>query len=291
MKGGSVSIDGGARREARLRTVARSSERRDRIAHQVSNRLVNAGDLVRFAGSVLRDIPTTLRLYPGEVFRQAGILILSSAAVILFMQAMLGAVLGVTAHYLFNGVGIGSYIAAVNSVGSVRGILQIMFGWIVAAKVGCGIVAEIGAMKISEEIDAMEVMGIQSRAYLCGSRVVAAIVVLPFLFVTGLLVNFAAGYVVNTKYLNTVSEGGFVNILFLFQNNRDFTIAMIWALAVSLVVILVACYYGYTASGGPVGVGYNTAQSMLVSMVLISVVAMILVQLFYGNDANAPIAN
>lgn len=290
MKGESMTVDNQTRRAA-LRKAARSADRGKPLSEKMTKMLLSAGDLVKFSGSVLREIPHALRLYPGEVFRQAGILILSSAAVILFMQAMLGAVLGVTAHYLFNGVGIGSYIAAVNSVGSVRGILQIMFGWIVAAKIGCGIVAEIGAMRISDEIDAMEVMGIHSRAYLCSSRLAAAFVVMPFLFLTGLLVNFGAGYLVNTKYLNTVSEGGFINILFLFQNHRDFMIAMVWALIVGLVVILVACYYGYTASGGPVGVGYNTAQSMLVSMVLISVIAMFLVQLFYGNDANAPIAN
>lgn len=251
----------------------------------------STGEFVEFALATFRQIPTAIRLYPSEIMRHCGAMIRSNAVVVVFMLFMMGAVMGLTAHFLFSNIGIDSYIAAVNSVAGVRGICQVVFGWIIAAKLGCGIVAELGAMRISEEIDALEVMGIRAIPFLASTRVIAAVLVLPMLFVVGLLVNFWAGWLFNVELLATVSSGGFEYFLYLFQNIRDFVIAMVWAAILGLIIVVVACYFGFTASGGPVGVGRNTAQSMLVNLVLVSIIGMMLVQLFYGNDPNAPIGN
>lgn len=257
----------------------------------VTRSLESTGAFVEFVLLAFREIPTAIRLYPSEIMRHCGAMIRSNAVVVVFMLFMMGAVMGLTAHFLFSNIGIDSYIAAVNSVAGVRGICQVVFGWIIAAKLGCGIVAELGAMRISEEIDALEVMGIRSIPFLVSTRVIAATIVLPMLFVVGLLVNFGAGYLFNVELLQTVSSGGFEYFLYLFQNFRDFTLAMVWAATLGLVIVVVASYFGYTASGGPVGVGRNTAQSMLVNLVLVSIIGMMLVQLFYGGSPNAPIGN
>lgn len=249
-----------------------------------------AADLIRFTGAVLRDLPT-LRLYLSEVFAQAGIIILSSALVLWFMEFMLGAVLGIETHYLFRQMGAASYVGSVPAIFATRGASETMWGWILSAKVGCGIVAEIGSMRIGEEIDAMEVMGVNSRAYLVGTRIAASIIAMPFLFAVGMLMSFAGAYVMNVVTLHTVSAGGFFSVLWSFQNITDFIFAVAWAMVISIVIIIVSCFFGYTASGGPVGVGNATAKSMAVNMVLISVLAMAVVQLLYGNNPNAPIAN
>ncbi|MBZ5735314.1 ABC transporter permease [Nocardioides sp. TRM66260-LWL] len=256
-----------------------------------ASRLERIGDFVDFMLEAIREIPYAVRAYPAEIMRHCGLLIRQNSLVVLFMLFMLGAVLGLTAHFLFTSIGIDSYIAAVNSVGGMRGIIQVVFGWIVAAKVGCGIVAELGAMRISDEIDALETMGIRSIAFLVSTRIVAMSIVMPLLFIVALSVNFYAGYLFNVDFLNTVSSGGFEYFLFLFQNGRDFAICVIWSFLLSLMLVVVSCYFGFTASGGPVGVGRNTAQSMLVNLVGISILSMMLVQLFYGNDPNAPIGN
>lgn len=256
-----------------------------------SSAVRNTGTIVEFCVEVLRELPIAVRMYSSEIFRHAGILIRQNALVVLAMVFMFGAVLGLTAHYLYNSIGIDSYIASVNAVGAMRGILQVVFGWIIAAKVGCGIVAEVGAMRISEEIDAMEVMGVRSLPYLIGTRFIAGAMVMPLLWLVSLVVNFFAGYLFNAMLLNTASEGAFVYFLFLFQNTYDLIVTTVWATVLGLIIMLVAGYYGYTAKGGPVGVGRNTAQSMLVNLVLVSFTAMMLVQLFYGNDPNAPIGN
>ena len=251
----------------------------------------SVGSMVRFVAQVLRDIPTAARLYPAEIFRHAGLLIRANSAVIFFMMFMLGAVFGLASHFLFSSIGIESYIAAAHTIGGMRGITEVVFGWIIAAKVGCGIVAEVGAMRISEEIDAMEVMGIRSIPYLVSTRVIAGLIVTPFLWICSLSLNFWAAYLFNVKLLQTASAGAFQYFLFLFQNIQDFLISVSWGTFLMLMVIVIASYYGYTAKGGPVGVGRNTAQSMLVNLVLISLTALMLVQLFYGNAPNAPIGN
>lgn len=257
----------------------------------VEQRLDGVGSFVEFVGQVFREMPTAIRLYPAEIVHHCGAQIRQNFLVAIFMLFMMGAVMGLTANFLFASIGIDSLIAAVNSVAGLRGMCQVVFGWIIAAKLGCGIVAELGAMRISEEIDALEVMGVRSVPYLASTRVIAAGITMPLLFVVGLLVNFGAGWLFNVELLNTVSSGGFEYFLYLFQNGKDFTIAMAWALVLGVMIVVVACYFGYTASGGPVGVGRATAQSMLVNLVLVSIVGMVLVQLFYGNSPNAPIGN
>lgn len=253
--------------------------------------LESLGAVVRFVGEVFRSIPFAVRVYPAEIFRHAGLLIRANSGVIFFMMFMLGAVFGLASHFLFSSIGIESYIAAAHTIGGMRGITEVVFGWIIAAKVGCGIVAEVGAMRISEEIDAMEVMGIRPIPYLVTTRLLAGLIVTPFLWVASLSLNFWAAYLFNVKLLQTASAGAFQYFLFLFQNVQDFLISVSWGTFLMMMVIVIASYYGYSAKGGPVGVGRNTAQSMLVNLVLISLTALMLVQLFYGNSPNAPIGN
>jgi len=267
----------------------RPTSRRERTAARMADTermrapFEDAGALVAFTLRVVKELPACVRLYPAEVLRQCGLLIRSNALVILFMLFMLGALLGITGTFLFEGIGLESYVAAISSVPMMRGVVEIVFGWVLAAKYGCGIVAELGAMRISEEIDAMDVMGVRSLPYLVGCRVVASLVVLPALFVAALGIHFVASKLFFVNLLSSVSDGGFDYVLFLLQSPRDFLVAVLWGTVTGFIVTVVACYYGYNASGGPVGVGRATAQGMLVNLVLISVTAMVMAQIFYAN--------
>lgn len=258
---------------------------------QLQRGVEHLAEVARFSWQVFRELPATLRLYPTEVINQAGVLIRGSALVILVLIATLALQSGVGGHFIFANPGINSYAGAIYSVALMRGLVEVIFGWIVAAKIGCGIVAEMGSMRISEEIDAMEVMGIRAVAYLAGTRVAAAILVMPFLFSTALLTEFTAGYVMSVHGMRTVSEGAFFEYLYLFQNLRDFATAVIWGGVTGVLCVVVATYYGYHAKGGPVGVGESTAKSMTVNLVLISTVAVAFAQIFYGGTPNAPIGN
>jgi phospholipid/cholesterol/gamma-HCH transport system permease protein len=250
--------------------------------------LEDTGNLVAFTWRTIKDMPLAFRLYPAECLRQVGSLLRSNLAVLLFMMVLLGALLGITGTFLFEGLGLESYVAAISSVPLMRGVVEIVFGWVLAAKYGCGIVAELGAMRISDEIDAMDVMGVESRPFLNSTRALASLVALPFVFVTGLELFFLSSRFFYVNVLQSVSSGGHDNILWVFQSPRDLLIATTWATVTGFVVTLVSVYYGYTASGGPVGVGRATAQSMLVNLVLISAVAVLFAMNFYlfgGGEA------
>lgn len=232
-----------------------------------------------------------VRHYTSEVFHQAGILILSSGLIIWLMQFVMGTACGLEASYTLKQIGAPLYSGIFNAFCSIRELAPYMWGYIFAAKVGCGLVAEIGSMKIADEVDAMEVMGVKSRSYLVGTRVMAAWLAMPFLYTVGLGVMYVSMYLVTVVQLGGVSSGGYNYIFWLYQNPLDFLYSLVKVMAMGTTIVFVGCFYGYTATGGSVGVGRNTARSMMLNMVLIHVIGVLTTQLFWGLNPNAPIAN
>jgi len=262
----------------------------DAVRRGFSDKLNNMVEMIIFFGQAFAAIPRTWK-YASEIFRQTGILILSSGLIIWFMELLIGAVFAVQGHYLTRQFGAGGYVGIFPALGGLRTCAPEMWGWILAAKVGCGLVAEIGSARISDEIDALEVMGVESKPYLIATRLIAALIAMPFLYIIGLGLLYLSSWFMVVHVLHTVSEGGFLTVLWAFQSPLDVLFSMIWTMVLGTIVVLVGCYYGYTASGGPVGVGQNTAKSMVVNMVLVSVIGLIAQQAFWGGFPNAPIAN
>jgi phospholipid/cholesterol/gamma-HCH transport system permease protein len=158
-----------------------------------------------------------------------------------------------------------------------------------AAKVGTGIVAELGSMRISDEIDALDVMGISSVTILCATRLFAAWLVLPFVYIAAIGAGFLASYIAVVEQIGEVSSGGFFLIFWMFQNPPDLLYSLLKAMVMATAIVLVGCYYGYHASGGPVGVGTATAKSMVLNIVLVHLIGMLGTQLFWGANPRAPI--
>jgi phospholipid/cholesterol/gamma-HCH transport system permease protein len=256
----------------------------------VKQSLATFGEIVRFSTGTVRAMPD-LRRYTGEVFHQAGILILSSGLIIWFMQFVVGTMCGTEASYTLKQIGAPLYSGVFTSYCGLREMAPYMWAYILAAKVGCGLVAELGSMRISDEIDAMEVMGIKSRSYLVGSRIIAAWMAMPFLFLVGLGLMYVSMYLSVVVMIGGVSSGGYLYTFWLYQNPFDLFGSMVKMMAMGTVVIFVGCFYGYTAGGGPVGVGRATAKSMMLNMVMIHIVGMLCSWIFWGVDANAPVAN
>ncbi|WP_067430573.1 ABC transporter permease [Nocardioides jensenii] len=246
------------------------------------------GGIARFGFDVLKSLPD-VRHYGTEVLRQAGIIILKSTFIIWFMMCMLGAEIALEAHYLLAQLGAGGYTAVFSSTGDYT-VAPEMWGWILAAKVGCGLVAELGSMRISEEIDALEVMGLDSRAYLVTTRILAIIIVTPFMFVTGTGLMYILGYFLNVHVFDSVSAGGYLSVFWSFTTQQDLILSLLQGSIMGLLIVLVACYYGYNASGGPVGVGKATAKSMVINLVIVSVLGAVFQQLFFGALSRAPIS-
>ena len=248
------------------------------------------GEIVKFTSQIVREV-ITLRVFRffGEALRQAGILIISSTLVIWGLVFIIGLQCGIEGAYFTYGEGTPAYSGVFAAWCDLRELVPLVFGYMMAAKVGTGIVAELGAMRISEEIDALEVMGVDSMLFLCATRLLAAWIVLPFMYIGAIGIAYLASYLAIVDQLGFVSSGGFLLVFWEFQNPADFLYSVIKGMTMATAIILVACYYGYNASGGPVGVGRATAKSMVLNLVLIHVIGMFGTQLFWGGNARAPI--
>jgi len=252
--------------------------------------LGSLGGIVRFAGLAFGDI-LNARVFHffGEVMRQAGILILGSAMVIWGMVFILGLQCGIEGAYFTRSTGSPGFAGVFTAWCDLREMVPYMFGYIMSAKVGTGIVAELGAMRINEEIDALEVMGVRPITFLAATRLLAAWIVLPFIYVAAVGVGFFASYLAVVHQIGEVSSGGYFLIFWMFQNPPDLLFSVIKGMAMATAIVAVGCYYGYTASGGPVGVGHATAKSMILNMVLVHLIGMMGSQLFWGANPRAPI--
>jgi phospholipid/cholesterol/gamma-HCH transport system permease protein len=252
--------------------------------------LASFGEIVRFCSTVVAEV-FTLKVFRffGEALRQAGILILSSTIVIWGLIFIIGLQCGIEGAYFNRAVGSPAYAGVFAAWCDLRELVPYAFGYMMAAKVGTGIVAELGSMRISDEIDALEVMGLNSVTFLCATRLLAAWMVLPFMYIAAVGAGFFASYLAVVEQIGEVSSGGFFLIFWMFQNPPDLLFSVIKAMAMATVIVLVGCYYGYTASGGPVGVGTATAKSMVLNIVLVHIIGMMGTLIFWGANPRAPI--
>jgi phospholipid/cholesterol/gamma-HCH transport system permease protein len=252
--------------------------------------LASFGEIVRFCGTVVGEV-FGLRVFRffGEALRQAGLLILTSTLVIWGLIFIIGLQCGIEGAYFNRAVGSPAYAGVFAAWCDLRELVPYAFGYMMAAKVGTGIVAELGSMRISDEIDALEVMGISSMTFLCATRLLAAWMVLPFMYLSGIGAGFIASYLAVVEQIGEVSSGGYSLIFWMFQNPPDLLYSVIKGMAMATVIVLVGCYYGYNASGGPVGVGTATAKSMVLNIVLVHLIGMLGTQFFWGANPRAPI--
>ncbi len=248
------------------------------------------GEIVKFTSRVVADV-LRLRVFRffGEALRQAGILIVGSTLVIWGLVFISGLECGIEGAYFNRSVGAPAYSGVFGAWCDLREIVPLAFGYMMSAKVGTGIVAELGSMRISDEIDALEVMGISGMTFLCATRLLAAWLVLPFVYLCSIGAGFFATYLAVVQQIGDVSSGGFFLIFWQFQNPPDLLFSLIKAMAMATMIVLVGCYYGYNASGGPVGVGTATAKSMVLNIVGVHLIGMLGTQLFWGANPRAPI--
>ncbi len=164
-----------------------------------------------------------------------------------------------------------------------------MAGLALAATVGCGFTAQLGAMRISEEVDALEVMGIPSLPFLVTTRMVAGFIAVIPLYVVGLLSSYAATRLISTGYYGQ-SAGTYDHYFNLFLPPGDVLWSFVKVMVFSVVIIAIHCWYGYTASGGPAGVGVAVGRAVRTSIVAINVVDFFLSLAIWGTTTTVRIA-
>jgi phospholipid/cholesterol/gamma-HCH transport system permease protein len=256
----------------------------------VSGWIASFGEIAKFAGKILGNV-YGLRVFRffGEALRQSGILILSSTIVIWGLVFIIGLQCGIEGAYFNRAVGAPAYAGVFAAWCDLRELVPYAFGYMMSAKVGTGIVAELGSMRISDEIDALEVMGIDSVLFLCATKLLGAWLVLPFVYITAVGAGFFASYLVVVQQIGDVSSGGYFLIFWMFQNPPDLLYSVIKAMFMATAIVLVGCYYGYHVTGGPVGVGTATAKSMVLNIVLVHLIGALGTQVFWGANPRAPI--
>jgi phospholipid/cholesterol/gamma-HCH transport system permease protein len=151
-----------------------------------------------------------------------------------------------------------------------------------AAQVGAGFTAELGAMRISDEIDALEVMSVPSKPYLVGTRVTAALIAIVPLYLISLFASFFATKLVTTEFFG-LSSGVYDYYFQLYLPPIDVFYSVLKAAIFAVLVALIHCYYGYNASGGPAGVGVAVGRAIRLSIVAVVVTNFVLSLIFWGG--------
>ena len=228
--------------------------------------------------------------YSAEVLRQIGLLATGSVLVIVMMSFVAGTSCGIAAEAFGQQIGAGVVGPLFSAFCVNREIVPFVFGFIVAAKVGGGIVAELGAMRVNEEIDAMDVMGVPSMTFAVASRLAAAFIVMPIAYIVALGAAEGAAWIGSYVRSGSVSQGTWEFAFYTVTSMTDILLSFVKGMVMTLGVVLVALYFGYTTGGGPVEVGTATARSMAVNLVLVTVLNMAMTFLFWGFNPRLPIA-
>lgn len=270
------------------RTLVRSSR-------QLGTALMRLGHMATFLVRALISIPVMLRHYRGEFLRILsditwgnGSIVVGggTAGVIIVLGAAGGAIVGLEGYNALHLLGMEPTIGLIASTASTRELAPIMASLAFAAQAGCRFTAQLGAMGIAEEIEAMESMGIRSVPYLVSTRLLASIVAMIPLYVVCLAVNYVAVEVV-VGLSGGLSHGTYQHYFQLVLNGPDIGYSLGKAVVFVIITSTVQCYYGYYAAGGPQGVGIAAGRAMRAAISLMIIVNLLLTIALWGIGASA----
>jgi len=252
------------------------------------------GIQTQFYGLTARSIGDALIRYKGETIRLIAQMSLGTGALAIiggtvvivgFLTLSTGVLVAVQGYNSLADVGVEALTGFVSALVNVRLIAPLTAGIALAATIGAGATAQIGAMRISEEIDALEVMGIRSVAYLASTRVVAGVVVVIPIYAVAVLMSFFAARF-GTTAIYGQSVGVYDHYFRTFLNPLDLIWSFLQAVLMAVVIMLVHTYYGYTASGGPAGVGDAVGRAVRTSLIAATYVCVGAAMAIYGETGN-----
>lgn len=206
-------------------------------------------------------------------------------AIVGFLNISTGALPGILGYNQFADMGIDALTGFGSALFNVRLVAPLTAAWGMSATIGAGATAQLGAMRINEEIDALEVMGIRSIAYLSSTRVVAGVFVVIPLYCVAVLMAFLSARVVTTAMYGQ-STGVYDHYFNTFLIPTNIIWSFVLAISMTVVIMLVHTYYGFTASGGPAGVGEAVGRSVRTSLVVSSCVVVLVSLALYGQSGN-----
>jgi phospholipid/cholesterol/gamma-HCH transport system permease protein len=268
------------------------------VAARPAKSLDRYGDQFWFYLRALAWIPRALRRYPKEVLRLTGEVSFGTGAlaviggtvgVMIGMSIFVGTVVGLQSYAALNQIGAAALEGFVSAYFNTREISCLVAGIALSATVGSGFTAQLGAMRISEEIDALEVMGIPSLPYLVTTRIIAGFVAVIPLYVLGLLSSYVASRTMVTLFYGQ-SVGTYDHYFDLFLPPSDVLWSFGKVLVFSVAIILIHCYHGYRASGGPAGVGTAVGNAVRTAVTLVLFLDFFLSLAIWGTSTTVRIA-
>jgi len=262
------------------------------------DKLAAVGEDLRFHGQVLAWIPATLRRYPRDVLRLLSEVSFGSGAlaviggtigVMLGMTLFVGAVVGMQGYAALDQIGTSTLNGFISAYFNTREIAPLVAALALSATVGSGFTAQLGAMRINDEIDALTVMAVPSVPYLVTTRVIAGFVAIIPLYVIGLLTSYAGARFV-TIFLYGQSPGTYDHYFNLFLPPIDILLSFGKVLVFAVLIILIHCRLGFTAHGGPAGVGRAVGTAVRRSIVTVATLDLVLSMALWGTTTTVRIA-
>jgi phospholipid/cholesterol/gamma-HCH transport system permease protein len=272
-----------------------------RTGRQVGDAFEEVGRQLSFYVRILKDLATFQvfrRGYTGmllalisDITIGAGAIIVGGGMVfvIFSMSFFTGTEVGLQGFKGLEQIGAEAFTGLVGSFANTREVTPLIAGVAFAAQVGAGFTAELGAMRISDEIDALEVMSVPTLVYLVSTRVLAALVCIIPLYLFSLFASFLATELVTTRFFG-LSPGIYEHYFRLYLPPIDVFYSLVKACIFAVVVSLIHCYYGFNATGGPEGVGVAVGRAIRLSIVAVVILNLILSLLFWGGGNTVKIA-
>lgn len=260
--------------------------------------LDQAGDQLIFYVRALLWAPRAARRYLKEVqrllaevaFGSGGLGVIGGTIGVMFaMTLFTGTVVGLQGYAALNQIGTAAFTGFVSAYFNTREIAPLVAGLALSATVGAGFTAQLGAMRINEEVDALEGMGVRSMPYLVTTRILAGVVAIIPLYGIGLLSSYLASRAV-TVFYNDQAAGTYDHYFNLFLSPTDVLLSFMKVLIFSVMVILAHCYYGFRATGGPAGVGVAVGRSVRTAIVLIAVTDFFLSLAIWGTTTTVKVS-
>ncbi len=255
------------------------------------------GDQLLFYVKALAWTPRAITRYKREILNTlaevtfgAGALafIAGSVGVIAFLAFFAGTEVGIQGYASLSQIGVAKFTAFISAYFNTREVAPLICSIALAATVGCGYTARLGAMRISEEIDALEVMGVPSLPYLVTTRMIAAFIAVIPLYIVALSASYLSPRLI-TVYIYQQSPGTYDHYFLQFLPPIDILWSFGKLLFLAIAIILIHCYYGYTASGGPAGVGTAVGQAIRTSIVFVVVADFFLSFAIWGSTTTVRI--
>ncbi|KAA0084595.1 ABC transporter permease [Mycolicibacterium sp. P9-64] len=256
--------------------------------------LSRIGDHVLFYARAIAGVPHAVVHYRREVIRLiaeismgAGTLAMLGGTVVIvgFLTMAAGGTLAVQGYSSLGNIGIEALTGFLSAFINVRISAPVVAGIGLAATFGAGVTAQLGAMRINEEIDALETMGIRPVEYMVSTRIAAGMIAITPLYSIAVVLSFVASKFI-TVVLFGQSAGLYDHYFSTFLNPVDLLWSFLQALLMALAVLLVHTYYGYFASGGPAGVGVAVGNAVRTSLVVVISVTLLISLSIYGANGN-----